>query len=190
MLRAQPLGEMQNQFVVEHNLRTFLEKAVVVRDSGPGRRALPSAHLARSHPCKIDRRPLVQQRLPVGWYPSRRSRYGLTFRMRVRRRQFHTPDHPLLLVIEEPVLARLKAGYDRMPGCRRMLRCVLTRRTVTASDVPTFRTPAEMKPPPSWRCQAFHTPIATRLRSGVDSAQTLFHFRSRSCHDVSGRFTP
>src|SRR6202044_3309977 len=90
---------------------------------------------------------LVQERFPVGWHPSCESRCGLTFGMRVRRKQFHTFDHPLLLVIEEPVLTRLKARYDRMPCRRRMLRCMLTRGTVTASDVPTLRTPTEMKPP-------------------------------------------
>lgn len=64
---------------------------------------------------------LVQERFPVGWHPSCGSRYGLTFGMRVRQKQFHTLDHLLLLVIEEPILTRLKAGYDRMPSCCRML---------------------------------------------------------------------
>src|SRR5580704_4451664 len=98
--------------------------------------------------------------------------------MRVRRKQLLTLDHALLVVIEEPVLTRLKAGNDRMPGRRRMLGCMLTGRTVATSDVPTLRTSAEMKPPTFRGCQALHTPIATRLRSGVDSARTLFHFRS------------
>jgi hypothetical protein len=53
----------------------------------------------------------------------------------------------LRLVIVEPVLTGLKAGYDRMPGRRCMLRCMLTGRAVAASDVPALRTPAEMKPP-------------------------------------------
>ena len=66
--------------------------------------------------------------------------------MRMRRKQFRTFDHPPLLVIVEPILTRLKAGYDRLPCCHRMLGSMLTRRTVTASDVPTLRTPAEMKP--------------------------------------------
>ena len=120
---------------------------------------------------------LVQERFPVGWHPSCGSRSGLSFWMRMRRKQLRTLDHSLFLVIEEPVLPRLKAGYDRMPCCRRMLGCMLTGRTVTASDVPTLRTPTEMKPPTFRGRQAFHTPIATRLRSGVDSAQTFFHFR-------------
>jgi hypothetical protein len=123
---------------------------------------------------------LVQERLPVGWYPSGGSRCGLTFGMRMRRKQFPTfdRDHPLLLVIVEPVLTRLEAGNDRMPVCCRMLGCMLARRTITASNVPALRTPAQMKPPTFRRCQAFHTPVATRFRSGVDSPQSLFHFRS------------
>src|SRR5271166_2944056 len=101
--------------------------------------------------------------------------------MRVRWKQFHTFDHPLLLVIEEPVLTRLKAGYDRMPCRRRMLGRMLARRTVTASDVPTLRTPAEMKPPPFRRCHALHTAVAAWFRSGIDSAPIFFHFRSSFC---------
>ena len=100
----------------------------------------------------------------------------------MRREQLRTFDHPLLLVIllfviEEPILTGLEAGNDRMPCCRRMLGCMLARRTVTATDVPTLRTPAEMKPPTFRGRQTFHTPIATRFRSGVNSMQTLFHFR-------------
>jgi hypothetical protein len=63
------------------------------------------------------------------------------------RKQLHTLNHPLLLVIEEPILTRLETGNDRMPCRRRMLGCMLARRTVTASDVPTLCTPTEMKPP-------------------------------------------
>jgi len=73
----------------------------------------------------------------------------------------------MLLVIEEPVLTRLKAGYDRMPCRRRMLWCMPTRRTVTASDVPTLRTPTQMKPPTCRRRQAFHAPVAAWFRSEI-----------------------
>src|SRR6478736_1705494 len=102
--------------------------------------------------------------------------------MRMRREQLRSLDHPLLLVIllfviEEPVLTGLEAGNDRMPSRCRMLGYVLARRTVTATDVPTLRTPAEMKPPTFRGRQTFHTPIATRFRSRVNSTQTLFHFR-------------
>ena len=90
---------------------------------------------------------LIQERFPVGRHPSCRSRSGLIFWMRMWRKQLRTLDHVLLLVIEEPVLTGLEAGYDRVPRLSSMLRCVLARRTVTASDMPTLRTPAEMKPP-------------------------------------------
>ena len=95
----------------------------------------------------------------------------------MRRKQFHTFDHALLLVIEEPILTRLEACNDRMPCRCRMLGCMLTRRTVAATDVPTLRTPTKMKPPTFRRCQAFDTPLATRLRSGVDSAVVFLHVR-------------
>ena len=118
----------------------------------------------------------MQQRFPVVWHPSCRSRCRLVFGMRVRRKQLHRFDRLLLLVIVEPVLTRLKAGYDRMPLRRRMLGCMLTRGTVTASDVPTLRTPAKMKPPTILRRQAFHTSIAAWSRSGIESALMFPHF--------------
>jgi hypothetical protein len=130
---------------------------------------------ARSHLQEIDRRELVQQRLPVGGHPSRGSRYGLTCRMRVRRKQFRALDHPPRLVIVEPVLTRLKAGDDRMPGRRRMLRCMPTWRAIAASDVPTLGAPAEMKPPTPRGRQALHAPVAARFRSRIDSAGMSLH---------------
>ena len=89
--------------------------------------------------------------------------------MRMRRKQLFALDHPLLLVVVEPILARLEAGDDRVPGCRRMLGRMLAGRTVAASDVPTLRTPAEMKPPAIRRRQAFHTSIAAWFRSEIKS---------------------
>jgi hypothetical protein len=53
---------------------------------------------------------LVQERFPVGRHTSRWSRSGLISRVRMRRKQLCTLDHRLLLVIEEPILTRLKAG--------------------------------------------------------------------------------
>jgi len=119
---------------------------------------------------------LVQQRFPVGRHSSRRSRYGLILGMRMRRKQSHTLDHRLLLEIVEPILTRLETGDDGMPRFRSMPGCMLARRTVAASDVPARRAPAEMKPPTFRRRQAFHAPIAARLRSGVNSALILLHF--------------
>jgi hypothetical protein len=68
-------------------------------------------------------RGLVQERLPVGWHPSRGPRCGLTYGMRMRRKQLHSRDHPLFFVVEEPVLTRLETGNDRMPGRGRVLGC-------------------------------------------------------------------
>jgi len=130
-----------------------------------------SVHLMRV------RRPLIKERFPVGWYPSFRSGHGLICRMRMRRKQLHSFDHPLLLVIEEPILTRFEAGNDRMPGRGGMLGCMLARRTVAASDVPTLCAPPQMEPPTLRRRQTFHTAIAARLRSRVDSALSFFHFR-------------
>jgi hypothetical protein len=96
--------------------------------------------------------------------------------MRVRRRQFHTFGRRLLLVVVEPFFAWLKAGYDRMAGRRSMLRSMLTRRTVTAPDVPTLRTSAEMKPPTFGRRKTFDTPVATWFGGEIDSAMIFFHF--------------
>jgi hypothetical protein len=125
------------------------------------------------HLCELT---LVQQRFPAGRHSARRSWYGLILGMRMRRKQPHALDHRPLLVIVEPILTRLEAGNDRMPRCRGMFGCMMARRTVAASDVPALRAPAEMKPPTFRRRQAFHTPIAARLRSGVDSALIFFHF--------------
>jgi hypothetical protein len=97
--------------------------------------------------------------------------------VRMRRKQLHTLDHLLLLVIEEPVLTRLEAGNDRMPRCCRMPGSMLAGRTVAAANVAALRAPAEMKPPPFRRSQAFDTAIAARPRSAVDSSPVSFHFR-------------
>jgi hypothetical protein len=138
-----------------------------------------------------DNAQLVQERFPVGWHPSCGSRCGLIFGMRVRWKQLHTFDHPTLLVIVEPVLTWLKAGDDRMPCRRRMLGCMLTRRTVTASDVPTLRTPTKMKPPTFRGRQAFHTSVATWFRSGIKSAMIFLHFEfSFRCCMSSKEFKP
>jgi hypothetical protein len=48
--------------------------------------------------------------------------------------------------------------------------------------VPALGAPPQMKPPTIRRRQAFHAPIAARLRSRVDSAQTSLHF-ARSSQD-------
>jgi len=94
-----------------------------------------------------------------------------------RRRQFHTLDHPLRLVIKEPLLTRLKAANDRMPRLGRMLGCMLVRRTVATSDVPTLRAPAEMKPPGVTGRQTLHASVAAWFRSRIDFGVMSLHFR-------------
>src|SRR5579884_1461812 len=131
--------------------------------------------MAPSNPLFITN--LVQQRFPINWDSPGRSRRWLILRMRTWGKQLHTPDHPPRLVIVEPIFTRLEAGDDRMACCRRMLGRMLTRRTVTASDVPTLRAATEMKPPAFRRLQAFDTPITARLRSRVDSATVLVSFQ-------------
>ncbi len=120
-------------------------------------------------------RRLVQERFPVGRHSSCGTGNGLIFWMGVWGKQLRASDHRLLVIIVEPVFARLKAGNDGMPRRRRMLGCMLARGTVTASDVSTLRAPAKMKPPALRGRQTFHTSVATRLGSGIDSAQALFH---------------
>src|SRR5580704_7859718 len=63
-----------------------------------------------------------------------------------------------------------------MPGRVRMLGGMLIRRTVTATDVPTLGTAAEMEPPVVRRRQAFYASVAARLRSRINSAPILRHF--------------
>jgi len=132
----------------------------------------------------------VQQRFPVGRNPLCRPGRWLVRWMRMWRKQLHTLDHSPLLVIIEPILTRLEAGDDRMPRCRRMLGCMLTRRTVAAADVSTLRTATKMKPPASRRRQAFDTPKAARLRSGVDPALVFFHFQFSFCHLATAAIKP
>ena len=90
----------------------------------------------------------MQTGLPIRWNPSCRAGDRLSFRVRVRRRQFRTLNHSLLLVIKKPVFTGFKAGNHGMSCHRRMSRCMLVRRTVTASDMPAFSATAEVEPPP------------------------------------------
>ncbi len=123
----------------------------------------------------VAERQLVQQRFPVGRHPSCRAGNGLASWMRVRRKQLRTLDLSPRLVVIKPVLTGLKTGDDRMPCLCRMPGCVLARRAVAAADVPTLRTAAEVKPPTVRGRQAFHAPIATWLRSGINSAVIFLH---------------
>ena len=97
------------------------------------------------------------------------------FWMRVRRKQLHTLDHRLRLVIEEPVLTGFKAGNNRMSCCRRMLGCMWLGELSQHPTCPILHTGGDEATNHSVT-QAFHTPIATRIRSRVNCRATFFIF--------------
>ena len=99
--------------------------------------------------------------------------------MRMGWEQLRTFDHRLLLVIlllvvEEPILTGLEAGNDGMSSRCRMLGCMLARRTVTATDVPTLRTSAKMKPPIAGG-QTLHASGAAWRNVGVNACNLFLH---------------
>jgi hypothetical protein len=120
----------------------------------------------------------VQQRFPIGRNSPCRSRCWLILRMRMRRKQLHTPDHVARLVIEEPILTRLEAGNDRMPCCRGMLGRMLARGTVAATDVPTAGTPTEMKPPPFGDPRHSTHPSPLGFEAGLIPRRSFFIYDS------------
>ena len=61
--------------------------------------------------------------------------------MRMRRQQLRPFDRLPRLVIVEPILTRLEAGDDRMPGRSCVPGRMLAWRAIAATDVPTLRTP-------------------------------------------------
>jgi hypothetical protein len=106
---------------------------------------------------------LVQQRVPISWDFSRRPWCWLIQGMRMRGKQLNALDHGALVIIVEPILTWLEAGNDRMPRFSCVPGRMLTRRAIAATDVPTLRTPTEMKPPTFRRRKTFDTPITSRL---------------------------
>ena len=106
---------------------------------------------------------LVQQRFPISWDFSRWSGCWLIQGMRMRGKQLNALDHRALIIIVEPILTWLEASNDWMSGCGCVPGCMLAGRAIAASDVPTLRTPTEMKPPTFRRRQTFDTPITSRL---------------------------
>lgn len=108
--------------------------------------------------------------------------------MGVRRRQFHSFNHLRRLVIPEPVLVWLKAGYDGVPSLNSMFGAVPAGRTVTATNVSALRAAAQMQPP-TIRCEALHTTGSTWLRLWIDSRMMRLHLfplllRSYSCANL------
>src|SRR6266567_8109582 len=85
--------------------------------------------------------------LPVPRYPSLGPGHPLVNRMVLRRRELRPLVGFLGVVAVEPVLIRLEAADERMPGGRGVRGRVLHRRGVAAADVPALRAPAQVHPP-------------------------------------------
>src|SRR6266853_4435297 len=68
----------------------------------------------REYPRGLTHTGSVQERFPVAWNSPRWARCRLAGRMRMRRQQFHALDHPLLFVVEKPVLTRFEACDHRL----------------------------------------------------------------------------
>src|SRR5437879_2820591 len=84
----------------------------------------------------------VQVSLPIPWHAASRSRHGLVGRVVPGCDQLGTVEVLLRRVVPEPVLARLVALDDRVPGVSGMVAGVLRRGRVTATDVATTRATA------------------------------------------------
>jgi hypothetical protein len=136
----------ENSFVWDRRVRQAHAVLPATNKLGRDRRCLGSIGKVSSFRHTTNRW-LTYERFPVGRHPVRGSGNGLIFRMGMRWKQFHALDHCLRFVIVEPILTRLKAGDNRMPGLCRMLGSMLAWRTIAATDVPTLRTPTEVKPP-------------------------------------------
>src|SRR5580700_11905472 len=81
----------------------------------------------------------VQQRLPVCRHPFGRSGRRLIQRMRVRRGKFWAGEGLLRTIVVKPPLARLETRDNRVTRGGEMFRCMLTWRTITATDVAALR---------------------------------------------------
>jgi hypothetical protein len=77
----------------------------------------------------------------------------------VRRRQLWTFQVLLGLEVPEPILARLVALDDPVPGVGSVVAGVLLWRVVAAADVAAKGAPAQVKPP-STRLEALDTTVA------------------------------
>src|SRR6266851_1003432 len=110
--------------------------------------------------------------------------------MVLRRREFGPVVHFLGVVVVVPVLTRLEAADERMPGRGGVRGRVLHGRGVTAADVPALRAPAQVHPPAA-RGLALDAAFPARRHRRIDSGD-LRHGQlpseSESCQ-VSGSRT-
>ena len=136
----------------------------------------------------------MQMRLPVSRHLSGRPRNRLVSRVPARWGQFCPADHLLCLIVPEPGFAGLKACSDGMTRDVKMLRRMLTGRTVTTADVPTLSATPQVQPP-SIRGQTFDATIAARSHRGIDTRMMRFHAPSPAaslclhCLDIKAYFS-
>src|SRR5687768_14290480 len=109
----------------------------------------------------------MQSRFPVTRHALCRAGHGLLRRVVRRRREPRTLAVRLGCVAPEPILARLVALDDGMPGLGGMAAGVLRGRRVAAAHVAAPRTTTEMEPP-ALRCEAFDAARSARRDRRVD----------------------
>lgn len=119
----------------------------------------------------------VEVFLPVRGDAAGRSRCRLPARVMRGLRQSRAFVKLLSPVVPEPVLPRLEALDDRVPGLPRMVRGVLGGRGVTTTDMSALRAAAQVQPPAIAR-QAFRTAGAVRWYRRFDSMHS--HVRTPS----------
>src|SRR5439155_26117000 len=96
-----------------------------------------------------------------------RSGYRLVERMMAGRSQVRTVEDLVTRVVVEPILARLVAADDRVPGRDRVVTRVLRGRGVAAPDVPAAGAAPEVEPP-AIRCEAFRAAGTARRYLRID----------------------
>jgi hypothetical protein len=113
----------------------------------------------------------VEVFLPVCGDAAGRSRCRLPARVMRRLRQRRAFVELLSPVVPEPVLPRLEALDDRVPGLPRMVRGVLGGRGVTTTDMSALSAAAQVQPPAIAR-HAFRTAGAVRWYRRFDSMRS------------------
>ena len=116
----------------------------------------------------------LKKRLPICRYKASWPGDGLIRRMRLRVGKLRSDKKLFRAIIVEPTLSRLKTCDDRMSCGRVMFGCVLIRRAVAATDMTTFSTSPQMKPPTTL-LHAFNATCAAGLRGGVKALYPVFH---------------
>ena len=116
----------------------------------------------------------MKKRLPIWGHTASWPGYGLIRRMRLWVGKRRSDKKLFRAIIVEPTLSRLKTCDDRMTCGRMMFGCVLIRRAVAATDMTTFGTSPQMKPPTTLR-HAFNATCAAGLRGGVNALYPVFH---------------